>query len=91
MNIAFSPTRCPTKDWDCVRGAALCNVLRLRLVIKSSAHGHYGVLFQKSSAMPVCGLRIGLLSYFVFYRITIILYCNIASLLLVGSLWHIFA
>ena len=46
MNIAFFPRNeaaektdagrvAPIRDWDCVREAALCNVLRLRLVVFS--------------------------------------------------------
>ena len=53
MNIAFSPRneaaeKCPDarrvapiRDWDCVREAALCNVLRLRLVVFSLRFNSY--------------------------------------------------
>ena len=52
MNIAFFPRNetaektdarrvAPIRDWDCVREAALCNVLRLRLVVFSLRFNSY--------------------------------------------------
>ncbi|WP_443963940.1 hypothetical protein [Prevotellamassilia timonensis] len=52
MDIAFFPRNeaaektdagrvAPIRDWDCVREAALCNVLRLRLVVFSLRFNSY--------------------------------------------------